>query len=405
MYDIPQDLLKLTDKELHKLLDKKNSFTAKYLVFRDERHVYRVIDRCRGFCFYKQIDSEERVQRTFINDSLLKPLTFKDIEKYKKNKITSFYNTCSNESFIKWAKDILYSIYEEDRVDIIENVDYGYTDIVIYYPEIVIKNSVELEHTMKDLYVRYTFSVNNDNIRVLENIAIARTTYVENEVNSRYCFSHRSGNLHNYESGLCFGETPLKKLILNCKLNYINIFNYFEQLFLSIDNYLSWESLEGTPYNYISKINEKGSSWNNVNCNYFTKFKISQLFTSLDIKDLQYEYNLVNGRYVIKLTDSYKDLLDNELLKIYPDFGYVRINGKSVQPSSNSSKERIENLLNQTSDVIFKGKRQVITVIENKEEETNLEYKVHVDILNYYINLIETRLTEFFINNKLQENE
>ena len=148
--------------------------------------------------------------------------------------------------------------------------------INILYPEVIIKNSDEKEHTIKDLIVNLVFrsqcrvndiEINSNHygyyytyygsMKIID-VSGTRATQSYEEYVIGYFHSHLSVSRdYNYNSALylpsfCLGDNDVNdiKQILNENFSLGN----FELLLLTIDTMVSWESLEGGPYRYIKNI-------------------------------------------------------------------------------------------------------------------------------------------------------
>jgi hypothetical protein len=152
--------------------------------------------------------------------------------------------------------------FGEDRVDLdISNWynenDKGSYNVTIWFPEVKITNSRGNSHLISDLYVRFTVG----NIRldreykITLNFTGARGNITVKEVSSNYGHSHLSG----WWWGIfCTGSSEFKLLMEEVRMNLEE--GSWEMLFMSLENYLKWESLEGVPYRYLESIAYSSSS-------------------------------------------------------------------------------------------------------------------------------------------------
>jgi len=182
------------------------------------------------------------------------------------NKFIIQNNNTSIYDFKKGLKDFF-----GDRVDVSHNEQF-----IVYFPEKTISNSSGRKHTIYDIYVKVIYEFGRNNYRsklrnvlyeefqsILENKIQTTTFHVSSgtrtkcskeEIDSGYLFSHFSRRYGDWKS-VCLGEG-----ILN-KYKTINITNE-ETLIgfcMSLENYLSWESLEGGPYIKMSEIRTNNS--------------------------------------------------------------------------------------------------------------------------------------------------
>lgn len=137
---------------------------------------------------------------------------------------------------------------------------------IVKYPEIIIKNSSNHSHTIKDLFFKHTF---NSQGGLRYPFSLIRSTYSEEELTTGYSHSHvikihfrnsRSRYLEELQQwrSPCLGsDTLLSNLTATLKwkeykdFDETDIMAYFE----AIDAFLHWESLEGGPYTKIENIN------------------------------------------------------------------------------------------------------------------------------------------------------
>lgn len=140
--------------------------------------------------------------------------------------------------------------------------------IRIYFPEVIIKNSLNSSHKIKDLFVEIALN-NNYNIYSRDLYGF-RTTVSEIENQKNYLHSHlHSGRVINTER-FCLGDGTIVDLIeMLIDKNIFEKEEIFELFLEEIKTYVAWESLEGGPYVRMEALN---STY------YFTK----------DISDLSY---------------------------------------------------------------------------------------------------------------------
>lgn len=156
-------------------------------------------------------------------------------------------------------KDILYPLIKKDLPDgriITENNENRIISrITLYYPRIIISNSVGTTHTIKDLFFSFSlcFLVERGTIE-MKDTCIRRTTFSDDEYleesNLFYIFSHCQLEQRPWINGatsVCFGSSSANPIIQKFRASNGKITD-LEMLFHSINLYLEWESIEGTPY-------------------------------------------------------------------------------------------------------------------------------------------------------------
>jgi len=217
----------------------------------------------------------------------------------------------------KW--DIEFDIIKlgKRRVVLIKN-------IVIHFPELTITNTKRNSHNIKDLFMVLPLYINDSRnfIRIFDLYGF-RTTFTYEEIMSRYSHSHLSGNPYDCKQLLNEPNIfPIKAHyctgsgIINMTLGDVNAaekFNEdtFSMLLVQMTTMVSWESLEGTPYQYINEISLKVSNnnpdsritylpdtLNNNGVANVIRRLLRDESTNLNFKD--FPFILKNGRFELK---------------------------------------------------------------------------------------------------------
>ena len=408
--NIPEKLLKASTKELDKelhLVPGKEKY-AKWFLRGDKfyQHVYRS-GRISIIKEYEKghLKREETDDLTYyhipISKTILANLKIKNIKESVKY--------WSSERLQKYLFKTACELYPEDRVDteISEYDGFSTVDITIYYPNLKISNSVELEHTLRDVYVRYRFLLYSDGWK-LDNISLTRTSYEIKEIRKGYIFSHTysSYNPIEWSSNFCYGYTELEKFISNCKSSESNFIDYFSKLLLTFEEYLQWESLEGRPFISITTFSYTTSVDG-------LSFKPNILFSSkkkeflqlvLDNVNLQYDFNIVDGEYVINLKQETVESIRELLTASYPDLCYILYNNLSYTRIPDNILNKVKSIHEKDSAVTFKGEIKKMNIVdidtidEIRAEDT---YSIHVAVLKYVIDTLELKLKNYFIKKQL----
>ena len=151
-------------------------------------------------------------------------------------------------SLTRWTDSDLQTVIEENKNIIISK-------ITLYYPRILISNSVGTTHTIKDLFFSFNlcFLVERGTI-MMKDVHIRRTTFSDDEYLEEhdrfYIFSHCQLEQRPWNDGatsVCFGASSANPIIQKFRASNGKITD-LEMLFHSINLYLEWESIEGTPY-------------------------------------------------------------------------------------------------------------------------------------------------------------
>lgn len=121
-------------------------------------------------------------------------------------------------------------------------------NVYIHYPTLEIKNSLGQTHTIHDLVIR--FSLQNDT--VICGLQGMRYSWTPEELSNYYSHSHLNIRIEKFQDFCLGGGSNFKTFFDN--LQKVNSTEEFELFLIQLESYLSWESLEGTPYISISKL-------------------------------------------------------------------------------------------------------------------------------------------------------
>ena len=141
--------------------------------------------------------------------------------------------------------------------------------ITIHYPNVTISNKDNKQHNIKDLFVSLKFELNkkdkeNKKVNII-GIFGRRATLTYEEVCSNYAHSHLNPNVASYfESNnknlfrnsitrFCTGSGEINVLLADYNSDSFNE-DRFNLILVQLMTLVSWESIEGTPYRYISNI-------------------------------------------------------------------------------------------------------------------------------------------------------
>lgn len=179
-----------------------------------------------------------------------------------KKKVQEYEEYCK---YFNSIYNIFKDYYGESRVDIdlISLSDYfknkieghyieNEAKILIYYPEVIIKNEHDDEHLIKDLYIQVII---DNSGKLVRRFRMNRASYTESELNSDYMHSHAPGINWNYPSDfkdVCTGSGPINTTMATLMAGYNeDIWRLFT---VELDCYTKVESLSGVPYRRMSSI-------------------------------------------------------------------------------------------------------------------------------------------------------
>jgi hypothetical protein len=399
---IPEELLKMSEKELKQALP-DNIFKTKYLKSK-EGDIYRVVSKSNKWIVLHDVTRNYPTQITNIlykTDNLF-PLSFQDIKQARSIDIQKYINNMSMLSFKTWIEKIVKGYFSEENYEIdIEDDHIIY--LTVYYPELEITNSAEFKHTLKDVYIKYVFSRDNNKYRLLS-LKMSRTTYTEKEYLDGYMFSHISTStsiLHYWSNSFCTGSGTVLEKEWKLLSSY-NLSN-FRRFILLFEDYLKWESLEGRPYQYIESILKPISDR-------FEKVYMSELYNKQiectnwllsNLSDFTFDYiPIYYGQYEVKLSTETRDKITELLTVNFPSYSYPFLNEVNESVKILPKKDVVSKDI--TSEVVFKGEKKKLYIIPAEVEDIVLPIQIHVDILEYLLSYLEKNLNEF-ITNKILE--
>jgi hypothetical protein len=401
---LPEELLRMSEIELKKVLTPKNEYKRQYYTndTTNLTNIYKLKKRYKDVYIFEELGTK-KVFSDNIND--LYKLYFNDIVNFKKRQYQNFLSNCSDSAFALYIKKLAIEIFGEDNIDIQSGEfddSYGsskITELIVYYPEITITNSVELSHIMKDIYIRYKFYYSNGYKKRVLRLEFARTTFTDVEVANRYQFSHsNTGNVGRWSSSFCFGGVGLASTynsLLGGNLKGITSF------LIGFEEYLKWESIEGKPYRHLSElISRERYLKYSLDISESTKNKM-YIDVIQKFNDFNYIYNLVEGKNIIKLSQDFINTLESYLTARYSQHVYYVINGESYVDNGNFESS-IFDRDNKQSEVIFKGKNKKIKIIKTQTDIVTPEKKIHRLILNYIIQKLESELYNYVVNKQLE---
>ena len=267
-----------------------------------------------------------------------------------------------------------------------DNVDCNDENIIIHFPEFTIENSNGLQHVIKDLYVKLTNIFNG----MSDNIQGCRATMSNLEWIEGYEHSHlTSGKFDGFKT-FCLGTSGINELITLIKSESFRnkteeeMKNISVNFCLTIENFVKWESLEGTPYMYIENI--------------YKKKEVEELL----VDNIDKETNVVFSGLKGKTEEILKAILPSSLSfnsniieKLYCPTNKTVIKNNGNYYETNSTE--VDSKINIPKDTLFrfKGKKIIpkIYYVENKELEQNKV--LHPEVTRKVIAKLTNKFTTF----------
>lgn len=277
----------------------------------------------------------------------------------------------------------------------------SYYTIVLRFPEILLTSEDTRTHTIKDLFVRFSF---NQHLKMVGDYEGLRTSFTRAEWNSDYGHSHLSGRSTEW-GRFCTGSGPINQSIALLRTGFNDV--DFQMFCLHIKSYVAWESISGTPYRYIRDINEASTSLpSNWVIHQTTAIEelAKRFVAALEAPDLkllfkpQITQGLVQsvisdelekalGSFIKRLKDSNAPFLSGLLLENI--VGFKTEDGRYL---------KIQN----TSDVMNYRRRLAITfrkqefyteIIDGSNSVDGTQFYAHPEITKYVIKRLSTKLT------------
>jgi hypothetical protein len=253
-------------------------------------------------------------------------------------------------------------------------------NFIIHFPIINIKNRDGRTHVITDLYFKteVNFLGASGINKISINVKGGRGSATVSEIYSAYGHSHLSNGLNACSfSSFCLGASDFKVLIANLQMNPEE---YLWEMYLySIEAYLSWESLDGGPYNRIEKIRSPQNSSSIIEAIRIESVRLAKLIP-------EESFNFINGLVLQS---------DSSLERFYEENSNIK-----SESSSNVDTDRYKN--HESLSFNFE-KRVYFKVIKDKEENNKFDKNLIIrynNFINTYINDFSKKLKyEYAIKN------
>ena len=296
--------------------------------------------------------------------------------------------------------DIEYHVeYQNRKVTIIIN------GIYILFPEVNITNRNQETHLIKDLLVSVRiYNHENRNLR-LNSLVGGRLTLSYAEYQNDYFHSHLSISKNSistemnlpYLSNFCTGSGEI-----NIYHSNINGDGFTEERFMryamQIMSLVSYESIEGTPYRYLSRISARPRSGRifNINNRIIQTFKRTvinyyrngEIVPKLDIHiDSSNRYYIADNENFSKFIYDvpYEEQQRNEFFCTLGEnntyWAYNSTPGFAVPPTIRST-------------FIFRNEEKRFIIEPAPESSSTIQYKVHPNLIKYLKEDIEYELNK-----------
>lgn len=321
--------------------------------------------------------------------SLATPQAIEEARMIKQRKLAEFKEkfkqfVLNGDDIFAIAKDI----FGEEYVDL-HKIDETEFDILVLFPEVNITNSRRHKHTIKDLYVKINIQLTLDGNMGdrLSNISLdgRRGKLSDEEYQSNYGHSHFSGGGIDRWSDFCLGSSDFAMILQTMRYSLTQ--EDWTLLFLSLGNYVSWESIEGGPYRNMQNISSREQS---VSPSSFTQHALEI------IKTLPNSCFTFNSK-VIELNQDHPDLLHH-----YATHSRIK-SFRSTASSSNFTalQTRFNSYVRENyRSFTFKGETVIPTVYSKKgetAETTSTEENLDQQVIDFYNSTINKELKKYNI--------
>jgi len=284
----------------------------------------------------------------------------------------------------------------------------------VLYPEFIIKNSEGKQSLIRDLLVIHTFTYSPTSKNIFPNrIQGMRLTRTSEEIYSGYNHSHLgSSSYDNYCSSpfnirsFCVGNSTDISL-LESEFFVEMDWNRAELFLFVVDSMVEWESLEGTPYIRMTKIQDQNyqilTGFDTLRADEISKWIIA----SKEVVDVDFYY--AEGKYRIKPNKKASDYIKRFVLERfnpstqrnilctynYALQSFIGMDVKNVikgRPEVHSNSQGIKPYN------IFNGVKRYCKAIETSPEERKAkkipieDYIIYPKFLNYVIRDLEQKL-------------
>lgn len=376
---IPEELKRYSEKELKKLLSEKNVYNTKFL-YNKEYDQIDIVERRDRINIY--VENGSAYTKKYLKETH-EPLEYNTYKQAKISVITDSENWFP-ETFKKWVIKQFIDCYGETFVDVQDEY------IIIWFPEITISNSVEQSLVMRDLYLRFTLYEEDRRIYIS---GLKRATVTASEFRNRYKFSHCTGDFFDWDADFCFGSTDIARL--RKQSNSGEVFSNLRFFLEALKEYLSWESLEGTPYKSIDVVINDRNLWKDARPVRYDSERAVDI-VKRGLERFNYDFKHYNGEYSIKLSNETRNKIEEILIANFPEHLVYNLNGRSV------IKKDVDKISYRDSKfVFFKNEWKPLTIIE--DDEIELPKTIASNILEGVINSIEKEFSQFLTNKKINE--
>jgi hypothetical protein len=288
--------------------------------------------------------------------------------------------------FIKWLLQNDME-FEVNRIPIRgfpnRNRDYDHS-FVVRYTDITIRNSRNNSHLIPEIFVR--FEVRCETVCSIQG---ARPKVSEHEIRASYRHSHlQSANTSGF-TGFCLGSGDLRNFALE---------EYFapsdeaaELFFLLMKDFLSWESVETTPYRFMNTIGKV----NTLAANNTLNFPERPILKTYDFP----EFSISDGRVIVSREWAEKQLPHDYIFFDGKYYLWGNVNRYTVE--GYAQWEQSQTILRGALGIVFKGverpseiSRSIITNFDDLTEDDKI---AHPKLVDLYVKYTEQHIENWLL--------
>lgn len=336
------------------------------------------------------------------------------LERFESNQLSLLGDSFNKGSFDKFRMAIkcVQEVYENQWDIDINEVDgkVDITGVIIHFPEVLLKNSRDKQHSMSNLFVKIHLRKDGTNIKV-GGLSGGRTSVSYAEYCSNYFHSHLPGSFTNqrssqspFYSSFCTGSGHINDFIAEINSETLTRERMIPFL-VQIISLVSWESLEGGPHRKISNIRVNSNRGRISNPSQqdslYLKNKVidyhkdNEIIPNIDFKLESGQYTIVDNEKFNKFLTETVQLTDTDKRRVIcmqdnqgNYYQYGSIPGYELPPNTSNHK------------YIFQGREIPFEIGSPPDigDLTNIHYFLHPEVksfikqeLEYDINIKKVR--------------
>lgn len=127
---------------------------------------------------------------------------------------------------------------------------HGVITFYLKFPKIIVSNKDKAAKLIRDLCIRFKVSCIGEEPLIIESLQGTRATYTKVDWETYYRHSHLEANITSKYTNFCLGESAIVQLTTRLRSKFDE--SIFEAFLSQLPEHMSYESIEGTPYTYLS---------------------------------------------------------------------------------------------------------------------------------------------------------